>query len=134
VHCGNDNRRSVPRSDKGIRFSPAAGICITTISETSRFMRMATGPDSSIEIAMGACTTSYCRLFGLGPARLFFLEFQDQAALVVPAVRAGSVRQMHLIALRAAGQRRGGNRMVGPPFVPPGFGRFVLWYTHFLNS
>jgi hypothetical protein len=63
-------------------------------------------------------------------APLFFFEFQDQAALVVPAVRASTVRHVHLIALRAAAQGRNGNGMVGAPLVTPGFGRFSLRYTH----
>jgi len=66
-------------------------------------------------------------------AALFFLKFQDQAAFVVPAVRASAMRQTHLIALRAAGQGRGGNSMVGPPFVTSGFGRFSFRYTHLLT-
>jgi hypothetical protein len=66
-------------------------------------------------------------------AALLFLEFQDQAAFVVPAVRASAVRQAHFIALRASGQGRNGNGVVGPPFVTPGFGRFPFRYTHLLT-
>jgi hypothetical protein len=66
-------------------------------------------------------------------AALLFLEFEDQAAFVVPAVRASAVRQAHFIALRASGQGRNGNGVVGPPFVTPGFGRFPFRYTHLLT-
>jgi hypothetical protein len=66
-------------------------------------------------------------------AALLFLEFQDQAAFVVPAVRASAVRQVHLIALSAAGKGRHGNAVVGPPFVTPGFGSFSFRYTHYLT-
>jgi hypothetical protein len=63
-------------------------------------------------------------------APLFFLKFQDQPALVIPAVRASTVRKVHLIALRTTAQGRKGEGMVGAPFVTPGFGRFSLRYTH----
>jgi len=66
-------------------------------------------------------------------AALLFLEFEDQAAFVVPAVRASAVRQAHFIALRASGQGRHGNAVVGPPFVTPGFGSFPFRYTHTLT-
>jgi len=66
-------------------------------------------------------------------AALLFLEFQDQAAFVVPAVRASAVRKAHFIALRTAGQGRNGGAVVGPPFVTPGFGRFSFRYTHLLT-
>jgi hypothetical protein len=36
-------------------------------------------------------------------AALFLFEFQNQATFVIPAIRAGPVRQAHFIALRAAG-------------------------------
>jgi hypothetical protein len=36
-------------------------------------------------------------------AALLFLEFQNKASFVIPAVGAGAVRQANFIALRAAG-------------------------------
>jgi len=100
--------------------------------------RSAATPEALLPPRAGSMVPShgiYCNLIlqtRLTPsaAPLFFFEFQDQAALVVPAVRASTVRQVHLIALRAAAQGRNGNGMVGAPLVTPGFGRFSLRYTH----
>src|SRR6476469_10768624 len=59
-----------------------------------------------------------------------WLQLDREAALVVAAVRADVVRQLHLVAVRALLERRHADGEVRSPLALAGMGDASLGYTH----